>query len=147
MEWVEYLVRLRFHVDGFYAEKLTREYVEREVRRKLSVPELEEEGLMEIIVSDVGVDGLLNIPVKRGEIWIKELDDGRFAINLDDPDDPKITCAEVQVMHEDLEEETIKAKDVKCVIIGDIPGMGRARFVKIRKGVREIEEEEEEGGE
>jgi len=143
MEWVEYLARLRFHVNGFYPEKLTREYVEREVRRKLSIPELEEEGLMEIIVSETGVDGLLNIPVKRGEIWIKELDDGRFAINLEDPDDPKITCAEVQVVHEDLEEETIKTKDVKYVIIGDIPGMGRARFVRIRKGVREIEEEGE----
>ena len=141
MEWVEYLVRLRFHVDGFYAEKLTREYVEREVRRKLSIPELEEEGLMEIIVSEVGVDGLLNIPVKHGELWVEELEDGRFAINLDDPDDPKITCAEVQVVHEDLEEETIKAKDVKCVIIGDIPDMGRARFVRIREDVREVEEE------
>jgi len=141
MEWVEYLVRLRFHVDGFYAEKLTREYVEREVRRKLSIPEFEESGLMEIIVSETGVDGLLNIPVKRGEIWIKELDDGRFAINLDDPDDPKITCAEVQMVREDLEEETIKAKDVKYVIIGDIPDMGRARFVRIREGVREVEEE------
>jgi len=142
MEWVEYLVRLRFHVDGFYAEKLTKEYVEREVRRKLSIPELEEEGLMEIIVSEVGVDGLLNIPVKHGELWVEELEDGRFAINLDDPDDPKITCAEVQVVHEDLEEETIKAKDVKCVIIGDIPDMGRARFVRIREGVREVEEGE-----
>jgi len=141
MEWVEYLVRLRFHVDGFYPERLTKEYVEREVRRRLSIPELEEEGLMEIIVSETGVDGLLNIPVKRGEIWIKELDDGRFAINLDDPDDPKITCVEVQVVHEDLEEETIKAKGVKYVIIGDIPGMGRARFVRMRKGVREVEEE------
>ncbi|MCF3653676.1 MAG: hypothetical protein L2C94_005910 [Aigarchaeota archaeon] len=45
MEWVEYLVRLRFHVDGFYPEKLIKEYVEREVRRKFSIPELEEEGL------------------------------------------------------------------------------------------------------
>jgi hypothetical protein len=141
MEWVEYLVRLRFHVDGFYAEKLTREYVEREVRRKLSIPEFEESGLMEIIVSETGVDGLLNIPVKRGELWVEELDDGRFAINLDDPDDPKITCAEVQMVREDLEEETIKAKDVKCVIIGDIPDMGRARFVRMREGVREVEEE------
>jgi len=141
MEWVEYLVRLRFHVDGFYAEKLTKEYVEREVRRKLSIPEFEESGLMEIIVSEVGVDGLLNIPVKRGELWVRELEDGRFAINLDDPDDPKITCVEVQVMREDLEEETIKAKDVKCVILGDIPGMGRARFVRMREGVREVEEE------
>ena len=78
MEWVEYLVRLRFHVDGFYPEKLTREYVEREVRRKLSIPEFEESGLMEIIVSETGVDGLLNIPVKHGELWVKELDDGRF---------------------------------------------------------------------
>ena len=100
--------------------------------------------MMEIIVSETGVDGLLNIPVKRGEIWIKELEDGRFAINLDDPDDPKITCAEVQVVREDLEEETIKAKDVKYVIIGDILDMGRAGFVRMRKGVKEVEEE---GGE
>ena len=141
MEWVEYLVRLRFHVDGFYAEKLTREYVEREVRRKLSIPEFEESGLMEIIVSETGVDGLLNIPVKRGEIWIKELDDGRFAINLDDPDDPKITCVEVQVVREDLEEEAIKVKGVKYAILGDIPDMGKARLVRVRKGVREVEEE------
>jgi hypothetical protein len=141
MEWVEYLVRLRFHVDGFYAEKLTREYVEREVRRKLSITEFEESGLMEIIISKVGVDGLLNIPVKRGEIWIKELEDGRFAINLDNPDDPKFTCAEVQMVREDLEEETIKAKGVKYVILGDIPDMGKARLVRVGKGVREVEEE------
>ncbi|MCF3653063.1 MAG: hypothetical protein L2C94_002715, partial [Aigarchaeota archaeon] len=91
------------------------------------------EGLMEIIVSKKGFDGLSNIPVKHGELWVEELEDGRFAINLDDPDDPKITCAEVQVVHEDLEEETIKAKGVKYVIIGDIPGMGRARFVMMRR--------------
>jgi len=97
---------------------------------------------MEIIVSETGVDGLLNIPVKHGEVWVEELEDGRFAINLDDPDDPKITCTEVQVVREDLEEETIKAKDVKCVILGDIPDMGRARFVRIREGVREVEEGE-----
>jgi hypothetical protein len=52
------LSALRFHVDGFYPEKLTREYVKREVRRKLSIPELEERGLMEIIVSKKGIDGL-----------------------------------------------------------------------------------------
>jgi len=140
MEWVEYLVRLRFHVNGFYPEKLTKEYVEREVRRKLSIPELEEEGLMEVIVSEVGVDGLLNIPVKQGELWVEELKDGRFALNLDDPDEPKITCAEVQLVHEGLEEETIKVRDVKYVILGDIPDMGRARLIRIRKGVREVEE-------
>ena len=77
MEWVEYLVRLRFHVNGFYPEKLTKEYVEREVRRKLSIPEFEESGLMEIIISKKGFDGLLNIPVKRGELWVEELEDGR----------------------------------------------------------------------
>ena len=41
-EWVEYMVRLRFHVDGFYEDKLAKEYVEREIRRKLSIPNLEE---------------------------------------------------------------------------------------------------------
>ena len=90
---------------------------------------------MEIIVSEVGVDGLLNIPVKRGELWVEELEDGRFAIDLDDPDDPKITYAEVQVVHEDLSEEAIKVKDVKYIILGDIPGMGKARFVRMRRGL------------
>jgi len=47
VEWVEYLVRLRFHIDGFYEDKLSKEYVEREIRRKLSIPELEERGWME----------------------------------------------------------------------------------------------------
>jgi len=73
MEWVEFLVRLRSHVDGFYPERLTREHVEGEVGRRLSVPGLEEEGLMEIIVSEKGVDGSLNIPVGRGELWVEEL--------------------------------------------------------------------------
>ena len=36
------------------------------------------------------------------------------------------------MVREDLEEETIKAKDAKYVIIGDIPDMGRARFVRMR---------------
>jgi len=49
MEWVEYLVRLRFYVNSFYEDKLGREYVEREIRRKLSAPDLEEKGLMEIM--------------------------------------------------------------------------------------------------
>ena len=118
--------------------------VEPEVGRRLSVPGLEEEGFMEIIVSEKGVDGLLNIPVERGELWVEKLEDERFAIDLDDPDDPKITCVEAQVVHEDLSEEAIKVKDVKYIILGDIPGMGKARFVRMRKGVREIEEEEGE---
>ena len=70
MEWVEYLVRLRFHVDGFIPEELRREYVEREIRKKLSIPELEERGWMEIMVSEKGADGLLNIPVRGAELWI-----------------------------------------------------------------------------
>ena len=142
MEWVEYLVRLRFHVDGFYPEKLTKEYVEGEVRRRLSVPGLEEEGLMEIIVSEKGVDGSLNIPVKRGELWVEELGDGRFSINLNDPDDPRITCVEVRIVREDLE-EAIRAKGVKYVILGDIPGMGKARFMRVRRRVGEAVEEGE----
>ena len=144
MEWIEYLVRLRFHVNGFYEDKLGKEYVEREIRKKLSIPNLEERGWMEIMVSEKGADGLLNIPVKNGELWIEELKDGRLAINLGDPDDPKLTCIEVQVEHGDLKEEIIKVKDVKCVILGDIPDMGKARFVRIRKGVKELEVEEGE---
>jgi len=39
--------------------------------------------------------------------------------------------------------ETIKAKDVKYVILGDIPDMGKARFVRMRGSVKEVEVEEE----
>ena len=97
--------------------------------------------MMEIIVSEKGVDGLLNIPVKEGELWIEELKDGMLAINLGDPDDPKLTCIEVE--HGDLMEETVKARDVKCAILGDIPDMGKARFVRMRGSVKEVEFEEE----
>ena len=54
MEWIEYLVRLRFHINGFYEDKLEKEYVEKEIRKKLSIPELEERGWMEIMVSEKG---------------------------------------------------------------------------------------------
>ena len=143
MEWIEYLVRLRFHVNGFIPEKLGREYVEREIRRKLSIPELEERGWMEIMVSEKGADGLLNIPIKGGELWIEERKDGRLVLNLGDPDDPKLTCVEVEVEHKDLTMETIKAKDVKYVILGDIPEMGRARLVRIKRPIKVVEVEEE----
>ena len=142
MEWIEYLVRLRFHVNGFIPEKLGKEYVEREIRKKLSIPNLEERGWMEIMVSEKGADGLLNIPVKEGELWIEEHKDGRLVINLGDPDDPKLTCVEVEVEHKDLTMETIKAKNVKYVILGDIPDMGKARFVRMRRGIKELEVEE-----
>ena len=142
MEWIEYLVRLRFHVNGFYEDKLGKEYVEREIRKKLSIPNLEERGWMEIMVSEKGADGLLNIPVKEGEFWIEEHKDGRLVINLGDPDDPKLTCVEVEVEHKDLTMETIKAKNVKYVILGDIPDMGRARCVRMRRGIKELEVEE-----
>ena len=84
------------------------------------IPELEERGWMEIIVSEKGADELLNIPVKGLELWIEELKDGRLAINLGDPDDPRHTCIEVEVEHKDLSMETIKVRDVKHVILGDI---------------------------
>ena len=142
-EWVEYLVRLRFHIDGFYEDKLSKEYVEREIRKKLSIPNLEERGWMEIMVSEKGADGLLNIPIKGGELWIEERKDGRLVLNLGDPDDPKHTCIEVEVEHGDLTMETIKAKDVKYVILGDIPEMGRARLVRIRRPIKVVEVEEE----
>ena len=135
MKWIEYLVRLRFHVNGFIPEKLGKEYVEREIRKKLSIPNLEERGWMEIMVSEKGADGLLNIPVKGLELWIEERKDGRLVLNLGDPDDPKLTCVEVEVEHGDLTMETIKARDVKHVILGDIPEMGKARFVRMRRGV------------
>ena len=142
MEWIEYLVRLRFHINGFYEDRLGKEYVEREIRKKLSIPELEERGWMEIMVSEKGADGLLNIPVRGVRLWIEELKDGRLTINLGDPDDPKLTCVEVEVEHKDLTMETIKAKNVKYVILGDIPDMGRARFVRMRRGIKELEVEE-----
>ena len=143
MEWIEYLVRLRFHVNGFIPEKLGKEYVEREIRKKLSIPNLEERGWMEIMVSEKGADGLLNIPIKRGELWIEEHKDGRLAINLGDPDDPRHTCIEVEVEHKDLTMETIKVRDVKHVIFGDIPEMGWASLVRIRRPIGELEEGEE----
>jgi len=49
------------------------------------------------------------------------------------------------VEHGDLTQETVKARDVRYVILGDIPDMGRARFVRVRRGVKEVEFEE--GGE
>lgn len=91
------------------------------------------------MASEKGADGLLNIPVKGAGLWIEEFKDSRLAINLGDPDDPKLTCVEAQVEHEDLTEETIKARDVKCVILGDVPDMGRARFVRMRRGIKEVE--------
>ena len=144
MEWVEYIVRLRFHVDGFIPEKLSREYVEEQLRKKLSLPDLEEKGLMKIVVSEKGANGLLNIPLKDGELWIEELKDGRLVINLGDPDDPRLTCLEAHLEHGDLTQETVKARDVRYVILGDIPDMGKARFVRVRRGVKEVELEEGE---
>ena len=47
------------------------------------------------------------------------------------------------MVHEDLTEEAIKAKGVKLVILGDIPGMGKARLVRMRRRVRKIEGEGE----
>jgi len=37
----------------------------------------------------------------------------------------------------------IKARDVKYVILGDIPEMGRARLVRIRRPIKVVEVEEE----
>ena len=51
-------------------------------------------------------------------------------------------CAEPQVEHGDLTEEIIKAKDVKCVILGNIPDMGKSRFVRMRGSIKEVEIEE-----
>ena len=144
MEWVEYLVRLRFHVDGFDPEKLSREYVEEQVRKKLSPQDLEEKGLMEIMVSEKGADGLLNVPLKNGSLWVEELRDGRLVLNLGDPDDPKMTCIELHLEHGDLTQETVKARDVRYVILGDIPDMGKARFVRMKKGIKQVELEEGE---
>jgi len=144
MEWVEYVVRLRFHVDGFDPEKLDKEYVEKEIRKKLSLPDLEERGWMGIMVSEKGADGLLNVPLKDGALWIEELKDGRLVLNLGDPDDPKITCLEAHLEHGDLTQGTVKARDVRYVILGDIPDMGKARFVRVRKGIKQVELEGEE---
>jgi len=46
--------------------------------------------------------------------------------------------------HGDLTQETVKARDVRYVILGDIPDMGRARFMRVRRGVKEVELEGEE---
>jgi len=42
--------------------------------------------------------------------------------------------------------ETIKVRDVKHVILGDIPEMGRARLVRISRPIRVVEIEEDGGG-
>ena len=144
MEWVEYIVRLRFHVEGFDPEKLSKEYVEKEIRKRISLPDLEKQGLMEIMVSEKGADGLLNVPLKNGSLWVEELRDGRLVLNLGDPDDPKVTCLEAHIEHGDLTQETVKARDVRYVILGDIPDMGKARFVRVRKGIKQVELEGEE---
>jgi len=89
LEWVEYIVRLRFHVEGFDPEKLNKEYVEKEIRKRISLPDLEKQGLMEIMVSEKGADGLLNVPLKDGSLWVEELRDGRLVLNLGDPTIPR----------------------------------------------------------
>ena len=81
----------------------------------------------------------MNIPVRGAELWIEELKDGRLVINLGDPDDPKHTCIEVEVEHKDLTREEMRVRDVKYVILGDIPDMGKARLVRVRRLVKEVE--------
>ena len=44
--------------------------------------------------------------------------------------------------HKDLTMETIKVRDVKHAILGDIPEMGKARLVRMRRGIKELEVEE-----
>jgi len=96
------------------------------------------------MASEKVADGLLNIPVKGAGLWIEEFKDSRLAINLGDPDDPKLTCLEAHLEHGDLTQETVKARDVRYVILGDIPDMGKARFVRVRKGIKQVELEVEE---
>jgi len=99
---------------------------------------------MEIMVSEKGADGLLNVPLRNGSLWVEELRDGRLILNFGDPDDPKMTCIELHLEHGDLTQEAVKARDVRYVILGDIPDMGKARFVRMRRGVKEVELEGEE---
>ena len=40
---------------------------------------------MEIMVSEKGADGLLNVPLKDGSLWVEELRDGRLVLNLGGP--------------------------------------------------------------
>ena len=58
---------------------------------------------------------------------------------MGDPDDPRITCVELEVEHEDLTREEIRVRDVKYAILGDIPDMGKARLVRVRRLVKEVE--------
>ena len=58
---------------------------------------------------------------------------------MGDPDDPRITCVELEVEHEDLTREEIRVRDVKYAILGDIPDMGKARLVRVRHLVKEVE--------
>ena len=63
---------------------------------------------------------------------------------MGDSNDPKLTCMEAHLEHGDLTQETVKARDVRYAILGDIPDMGKARFVRMRKGIKEVELEGEE---
>jgi len=56
-------------------------------------------------------------------------------LNLGDPDDPRLTCVEVQVEDGVLTEEIMKTRDVKMRDSRGIPDMGKARFVRMRRGV------------
>ena len=127
-----------------HSNRLGKEYVEREIRKKPSILELEERALMEIMVSEKGADGLLNVPLKDGSLWVEELRNGRLVLNLGGLDDPKMTCVELHLEHGDLTQETVKARDVRYVILGDIPDMGKTRFVRMRGGIKEVELEGED---
>ena len=114
MEWIEYLVRLRFHVRGFDEERLTREYVERVVRGRLSSP-LEAQGLMEIMVSEGGCDNLLNIPLRRVELWVGEIGN-QILVNVGDPDDARLVDVELQYFEDD-EYRFERYRNVREIII------------------------------
>ena len=66
-------------------------------------------------------------PLRKGELRIEELKDGRFVIDLGDPDDPRITCVELEAERKDLTREEMRTRDVKYAIIGDIPDMDKAK--------------------
>jgi len=89
---------LRFHINGFYEDKLSKEYVEREIRKKLSIPELEERSWMEIMVEvpstvllidkfiEAGIDGvsfgtndltMLILGIDRDDAAVQEICDER----------------------------------------------------------------------
>lgn len=120
--FIEFLVRLRFNIRSFNENVLTKEYVENIVKSYLGGRGIE------IMVSEKGTDGILNIPLNNSmKLWIEERGDG-IILRVGDPIHPRDTSLRAWVQSQEFSQE-IKARGVREVFIGDVD-LGRAVFVK-----------------